>query len=199
MNEHYINSSDSFIAGWYHPSTKFCDKLIDHFKSSRNKFQGFAGNNGNTVVDKTVKSCTELALTDEEIASEYRIHLLSVVDLYTKKYPYSSTYGPWGFIQPPNIQYYKPNEAFFKWHSERIDNTNMVVSRHLVFMTYLNDVTEGGETEWFHQKIKIKPEKGLTVIWPADWTFTHRGIPSTTQDKYIITGWFNYINPQHGP
>jgi hypothetical protein len=55
---------------------------------------------------------------------------------------------------------------------------------------FLNDVTDQGETEFFHQKIKIKPQKGLTVIWPADWTYTHRGIASPTQDKYIITGWF---------
>ena len=59
-------------------------------------------------------------------------------------------------------------------------------------MTYLNDITDDGETEFFHQKIKIKPEKGLTVIWPADWTFTHRGIPSNTQVKYITTGWMSF-------
>ena len=61
-------------------------------------------------------------------------------------------------------------------------------------MTYLNDVTHKGETEFFHQKIKIKPEKGLTLIWPTDWTFTHRGIPSPTEEKYIVTGWFEYSN-----
>ena len=59
-------------------------------------------------------------------------------------------------------------------------------------MTYLNDVTDAGETEFFYQKVKIKPKKGLTVIWPADWTFVHRGNITPTQDKYIITGWFNY-------
>ena len=59
-------------------------------------------------------------------------------------------------------------------------------------MTYLNDVTDGGETDFFYQRIKIPPKKGLTVIWPADWTYTHRGIPSKTQDKFIVTGWFNY-------
>ena len=31
-------------------------------------------------------------------------------------------------------------------------------------MTYLNTVTDGGETEWFHQQIKIQPRKGLTVM-----------------------------------
>jgi hypothetical protein len=62
-------------------------------------------------------------------------------------------------------------------------------------MTYLNDVTDAGETEFFYQKIKMKPEKGLTLIWPADWTFTHRGIASPTQEKTIITGWFNFPLP----
>jgi hypothetical protein len=59
-------------------------------------------------------------------------------------------------------------------------------------MTYLNDLTDGGETEFHYQQVKVKPEKGLTLIWPADWTHTHRGIPSETQEKYIVTGWLNY-------
>jgi len=60
-------------------------------------------------------------------------------------------------------------------------------------MTYLNNVKDSGETEWFYQNLKIKPEAGLTVIWPTDWTFTHRGIPSKTEIKYIVTGWYSYI------
>ena len=47
-------------------------------------------------------------------------------------------------------------------------------------------------------KIKVKPEKGLTLIWPADWTFTHRGVPSSTETKYIVTGWFNYFGENNG-
>ena len=61
-------------------------------------------------------------------------------------------------------------------------------------MTYLNDVDDGGETEFYYQKLKVKPRKGLTLIWPADWTHTHRGLSSPTQEKYIITGWLNYID-----
>ena len=62
-------------------------------------------------------------------------------------------------------------------------------------MTYLNDVTDKGQTEWYHQKMKVKPKKGLTVIWGTDWTFLHKGIVSPTQTKYIATGWFSYDNP----
>jgi hypothetical protein len=60
-------------------------------------------------------------------------------------------------------------------------------------MTYLNDIKEGGETEWFHQKLKIKPEKGLTVIWPAEWLYLHRGCVAKKETKYIITGWISFI------
>ena len=59
-------------------------------------------------------------------------------------------------------------------------------------MTYLNDVPAGG-TEFMYQKITIPAIKGLTVIWPSDWTHTHRGQISNEYKKYVLTGWFNYI------
>ena len=59
-------------------------------------------------------------------------------------------------------------------------------------MTYLNDIKKGGETEFYYQKLKIKPETGLTLLWGCDWTFTHRGITSPTETKYIATGWYSY-------
>ena len=58
-------------------------------------------------------------------------------------------------------------------------------------MTYLNDVPDGG-TEFLYQNIKTKAQKGLTLIWPAHFTHTHRGIVSKTQPKYIITGWWSF-------
>ena len=62
----------------------------------------------------------------------------------------------------------------------------------LVFMTYLNDVLDGG-TEFKYQKLITKAKKGLTLIWPSDFTHTHKGQISNTSEKYIITGWFSYI------
>ena len=86
-----------------------------------------------------------------------------------------------------NIQKYHPMGGFKKWHCERSNFQNQ--SRQLVFMTYLNSLSEGGETEFFYQKVKIKPTKGLTLIWPSDFTHTHRGVPATNDTKIIATGW----------
>jgi hypothetical protein len=96
----------------------------------------------------------------------------------------------WSITQPWNIQRYKANEGFYEWHAEIVDR--YYSHRHLVFMTYLNNVDNGGETEFYYQKVKIKPEIGLTIMWPPNWSFTHRGIPSKTETKYICTGWYNF-------
>ena len=59
-------------------------------------------------------------------------------------------------------------------------------------MVYLNDVEEGGETEFLYQQLKIKPSKGRVVIWPGSFTHLHRGNPPMST-KYIATGWFAFI------
>jgi hypothetical protein len=59
-------------------------------------------------------------------------------------------------------------------------------------MTYLNDVPDAG-TEFKYQKITTQAKKGLTIIWPSDWTHTHKGQISDVNEKYIITGWYSFI------
>ena len=127
---------------------------------------------------------------DNEIIP-YSLQLKECVNAYKKIYPVlDDDIAVWGMIENMNVQKYKPNEGYLKWHTE---NSNLISShRMLVFMTYLTDVKKGGETEWFHQKLKIKPEKGLTVLWPSDWTHLHRGCPALEEEKYIITGWYSY-------
>ena len=56
-------------------------------------------------------------------------------------------------------------------------------------MFYLNDVAEGGETEFYYQDVKIKPKAGTMVIAPAYFTHTHRGNVPKSNDKYILTSW----------
>ena len=60
--------------------------------------------------------------------------------------------------------------------------------RKLTFLWYINDVEEGGETEFFGNH-KIKPEAGKLILFPASWTFPHCGKMPISDDKYIITGW----------
>jgi hypothetical protein len=189
MISHKINELNNFISGWYLEDKDICDKLIQYHASSSEKFAGMIG----TGVDKTVKDSTDVILDLDHLVT-YGNNLQSVVNEYIKKYPYSNYYAGFGIRENILVQHYRPTEGYHAWHTERTCAHSINATRHLAFLTYLNDVTDAGETEFFHQGIKVKPEKGLTLIFPADWTFTHRGVASPTQDKYITTGWFNFVN-----
>ena len=181
---------DQFIYQSYLKDLSICDRLIEYHKSSSNKIRGRAG--GYNINE--IKSSTDVAfLPESEEYEDYYKNLQIVVDEYVKKFKYAGDGFSWAPLEYANIQHYAPGEGFKTWHFERTLPTFPNSTRHLVYMTYLNDVCMFGETEWYYQQIKVKPKKGLTVIWPADWTFTHRGIITPTEEKYIVTGWFNYI------
>lgn len=184
---------NQFILQQYLEDLTICDDLIEYFNNSTDKRKGICGQKGSLVVDENIKNSTDVLLGDGVIADKYFTALSKVIELYKEKYKFCDEYAPWGVVQMPNIQHYDKGGAFKAWHTERTRGNGIDSSRHLVFMTYLNDIDDAGETEFFYQNIKIKPRKGLTVIWGADWTFTHRGIPSPTQEKYIITGWLNFL------
>jgi len=91
-------------------------------------------------------------------------------------------------ISAINVQKYNKQVGFYKYHVDHmIDYTNNK-SRMLVFMWYLNDIVDGGETEFWKQ-YRIKPETGKFVLFPATWTYPHMAIPPLSDNKYIITGW----------
>jgi len=77
--------------------------------------------------------------------------------------------------------------GFFPWHIEHGGGVNS--NRVLAWMIYLNDVEDGGDTEFLYQRVKIKPKKGTFVMWPAGLTHPHRGNPPYSNDKYVLTGW----------
>jgi len=184
-----------FIHQEYIDNLDLCDEIIKTFDecTDDNKFQAFVNVAGKNIVDTNIKDCIQTDLNFfPEVFKPYIECLKKVLDSYMKEYPRCYV-EPFSLREQINIQYYKPNAAFKSWHCERSSVQLPIFDRHLVFMTYLNDVTDGGETEFYHQKLLVKPKKGLTLIWPAEWTHTHRGIVSPTQEKYIVTGWFSFI------
>jgi len=191
MKPHNINNKVNFMGGWYMEDTSICDDLINFYEDSPNKKAGLTANR----IDKKIKDSTDIEIDNVDISTpivNYLSILKETVNQYKEIYFYcNKNTSPWGIKETFNLQKYNPNQGFYGWHTERNSSANSL--RHLVFMTYLNNVTDKGETEFYYQKLKIKPEKGLTLIWPTDWTFTHRGIVSSTQTKYIATGWYSFL------
>lgn len=180
----------SFIHQQYLSDLSICDEIIESHKNSPDKRQGVSGD-GTGYVNIELKDSTDVSI-DTELFNKYYVQLHEVVEEYIKIYPASAIYGPWGVRERPVIQYYKPGGGFKAYHAERTSSAFPFSHRHLVFMTYLNDVTDMGGTEFYNQQLVTEARKGLTLIWPVDWTHLHRGVVSPTQEKYIVTGWFSY-------
>ncbi|MEM6469962.1 MAG: 2OG-Fe(II) oxygenase [Planctomycetota bacterium] len=94
-----------------------------------------------------------------------------------------------------NVQHYQARVGGYPyWHSEVYPqaNHNEALHRSLLFMYYLNDVSEGGTTDFVYQQKSIPPKAGRMVIAPAYFTHTHRGCIPVSNDKYILTSWMMF-------
>lgn len=117
--------------------------------------------------------------------------------LYNYLYPiYNTQYPALQNLEKHKSKYIKiqktcPTQGYHAWHCEHsADDRNRI----LAWTLYLNDVEEGGETEFLYQSIRIKPKIGTFTIFPAHFTHTHRGNPPLSGVKYIATGWIEYLN-----
>jgi len=176
-----------------------CDRIIESFENSQEQHPGVViDQSGNLNVNKDIKDSMNMDYyfgSDDPIFLEFQIELRKALSLYVKEFVFSNSAAPWTITETVTVQKYQPGGGFKAWHYERLNAVLPSAARHLVFLAYLNDVADEGETEFYYQKIKIKPQKGTIAIWPVYWTHTHRGIPSPTQTKYVVGGWLNYFDP----
>ena len=187
MKEHAF-PFESFIGGWYMPK-KLCDKLILYHKKNKHLIKdGIVGGR----INKAIKDSKDITILENEkypVILDYRNNLQQCLNEYVKKYKFVDHYERFNINSYYYMQHYLPKEGFKKWHFE--SEGKQVSNRILVFMTYLNNVKDGG-TEFYYQKLISPCKKGLTLIWPAGFTHTHKGQISNKKEKYIVTGWYTF-------
>ena len=170
-----------------------CKKIINYFEShSELHFEGFTG--GNKKKDD-LKKDTEISCNFDKSQGPCWIskYLNTALTEYIKKYPEIDGLEFFEKCQDFKLQRYFPSEGYFLLHCENYGSSEQIVSRVLAWMIYLNDVKDGGYTEFPNQKKKYQPRTGDVLIWPAYFTHTHRGVVSKSQTKYIATGWVNFL------
>ena len=178
-----------------------CDRLIELHRACDRKGlvkRGRMGKGGSLVVDPEKKDSFDVSidlvppeLLEEYGMSRYYAELQRCLQQYVEQHPMLKQVGLYRVTESPAIQHYRPGGGFKMPHFERsgYDTT----TRMLVWMTYLNDVKDGGGTHFVYQNHTFEARKGRTLIWPSDFTHTHVGVVSPTEHKYIITGWMNYV------
>ena len=184
MKEYKIKNKDDFIKGWFIKKS-ICTDLIEYFeKKSNNHVRGRIGGG----YKPSWKKSTDLYLSPNNPDLDPYLHALGdCMKEYRKIYPVlNDKVGKWNIVENINIQKYESQEGYPAWHCER--EGAMQSNRMMVFMTYLNDVPEAG-THFKYQDLTTPAEKGLTLMWPTDFSHTHKGQITKHHEKYIITAW----------
>lgn len=189
-----------------------CERIIKLFnKHSKHQYKGIVlGDQDNSLKNtRKPKHTQELNITD--VAKENKD--FSEIDklLYNRLQTYLNTYITkikekvrTSNIKNENenniidtgyqIQKYKKNTGYYVNHVDsHVFNTNIGIhDRIITYIWYLNDINEGGETN-FISNFKIKPVAGRLLFFPSTWSYPHAGLIPISSDKYIITGWIYQI------
>lgn len=187
-----------FIGAWKMADAGVCDDLIGWFEARG--AEHFSGRSAKGL-DTTVKNSTDLSISPADLHSPgfepvkaYLRHLEACAADYARAWPHFASMFSHVDVVPFNIQRYLPGGHFQRVHAERMSFA--YIHRVMAWMTYLNDVEDGGETVFDHYGIAVKPVRGQTLIWPAEWTHAHHGAVVKSGRKYVITGWMHFPHPR---
>jgi hypothetical protein len=169
-----------------------CEDIIERFDRDPNQYQGVTiSSQGEQRMHREHKSCMEVRVTDDPAWKDIdeamaKLVRQTVADLRA----YNPALKYMGDVKDDGYRIKRYNNDgidHFGWHS---DNTGSGSdTRYLVLQWYLNDVAEGGETQFRRQNIGVKPVQGRVACFPPYWTHEHRGDKPVSEPKYVISSW----------
>lgn len=184
----------NFIGCWNINNNNLCSKIIEFFEKRKDLQKIGEAYSGK---DEKVKKSIDITVHPRDLNQKgfediklYMEYLHECHEDYKSQWPFIRNNLNNLHIPSFNIQKYEKGGHFNQMHCERGSPRSM--HRVFAWMTYLNDVDDGGATYFEHYKLRIKPIKGKTLIWPAEWTHAHRGEVLTKGLKYIVTGWMHF-------
>lgn len=186
--ENFIGVFDNYFA------EPMIDAFMDIYKNSENNNKiylrsQYQNRPANEMKDTMVPLNFSEAHTWLQKVPGFAENLMMAYHEYLKKIPLNEYIGYESLhFQTVKIQKTSPGEGYHVWHIEAGFCYEML-QRVVAYTIYLNDIDEGGETEFLYQHVRVKPKKGRLVLWPAMFPFVHRGNPPLKQDKYILTSW----------
>jgi hypothetical protein len=131
-----------------------------------------------------------------ELTKKINHHLINLIKKYMDevvKATGSDTVFSCRAIEGLKMVRYDPNPnepEQFAYHSDSWNNVSS--SRQISIILYLNDVKEGGDTNFRHQDASVDPKKGRVLFFPANWCYTHQGKPPVSNSKYIVVTWLHF-------
>ncbi len=168
-------------------SRPVCQEIVERFEAARqHHYQGRIGQI--QTEDRSIKKSTDMTVSDKadwkDVDNTFFRSMGVALRQVRDRFPFfKGRFKDMGYaIQRTDAG------GYYHWHID--GGSHEFAFRQLVAVWYLNDVPgPGGETEFLHQQVKIKPEAGKLVLFPPFWTHEHRGVTLKQGVKYIATTW----------
>lgn len=163
----------------------FCLRMIESF----NRLARFHARSGRGTPAQLEESAwTELNVTkvaDASFETFFREQAMRYLALYNERVSLTLPIPPRNRLENLRIKRYSVDTADrFQPHFDSLDYCS---NRYMVFLWYLNDVSEGGETEFCDLGLRIRAQQGRLLMFPPYWMFQHAGLPPRSNDKYMIS------------
>jgi prolyl 4-hydroxylase len=163
----------------------FCEQLIASFKQTTDRH---VVRSPGWRAGLDASSWTELdvsALADEAFMGFFYKQIDDHLALYNQRLGLTLPVPTSSLVSDMRIKRYVvgSGEAF----QPHFDAIYEVANRYLVFLWYLNDVAEGGETEFCDLGVTVSARTGRLLMFPPYWMYQHAGRPPLSGDKYILS------------
>ncbi len=177
-----------FIVVYRSLERELCTEVIELFNSDQNKWRGKIGRKeDNSTYKEDTKSSWDLEILNDgewkDLFQKIHPKIQACMADYLSRSPVLKSFPLQ--VTGYKIQMYPKNEGYFRWHADSLGRNAR--NRVAAMVLYLNDVEQGGETEFFHQSLKIAPKAGNLLLFPAGWNYMHCGHTPESNDKYIIS------------
>ena len=182
------------IGAWIMPND-IIDDISEYWNNPENDKFKIKGLYKINQLDSSAKDSIDIGINpncSDEPWVTYEKYLQDCLEDYFLQYPDADIAELFKPLEAYNIQWYPKGGGYKVWHHENFGNRRDA-HRHLVFMTYCNDLPNAG-THFKYQNITTPSIKGLTLIWPSAFTHTHKGQITEEHEKMIVTGWYNFID-----
>jgi hypothetical protein len=187
IQDNFIGIFDNFFP------KRTINSLLEYYNNAEKNFLTFGRDDKEKVDDNTVslQSFQQNPIPLRYNTQEFiEVFYKDIFKLFEQKFVHLKNTGQHSIFDV-KIQKTLPSQGYHAWHTEVLHRRDSL--RFLTFILYLNDVEEGGETEFLYQQTRIKPVENRFVLWPAGMTHIHRGNPPLKGEKYILTGWVEWI------
>ena len=184
MIENFVKIYDNVI------DEESCKGLIEKFEELQNKHEIV------NIEDKEDRiSFKQIVLVKSEEWQTVNDGMMKLFQAYIEQYKKECNISikmwpeKYGYETIRMKRYFANDYDRFDYHVDVRDYET--ARRFLAFFIYLNDIEEGGETEFLFGR--VKPKMGRLVMFPPLWPWFHAGRKPVSGTKYFIHSYCHYV------